>query len=490
MRITSNQYSWKPYVHELKFNGMCFVGAKYHPAKSAKVYAAISPIDGHTLVQIAECDAADVDYAVRCARDAVARSGWNALSVAARKEVLFELANLIEDNQEEFALLESLQTGKPVRTTLERSVANAVEWLQFSAECLDKIVQTSLYQADVLVANSRAPVGVVGVILAAHFPLENICRAIGPILATGNAVIVKPAKKATLCAIRLGQIANAAGIPAGIYNVLSGGGEAAGGALAAHVGLDALAFHGQHATALLAQQAASGNGTIFAYQPPAATVHVVCQDVTDIDYAAKQARDAMLYFQNTDQVDCALVCVDTAIAAELQSKLLQLTAAFKVGHSLEKASDIGAVISAQQVDGLQQLLQRKIAAGAEVLCGGVLIECEQGGWYVTPTVVLESKDSLACRPENVYVPLLSVLVFDDARQLAELCKHVLPIRNISVHSRQPHPVMRYLQTVSARSIMIHNGVGGNKSLELFVVQEQIQADCLQFTTPHTTWIQI
>ncbi len=212
---------WEGYADSLSINGLAFVNGEYTPAESGETFDCISPVDGRLLTKVASCQQADADKAVKNARDTFSSGVWAHLPPAERKKVMIRFADLIEQNGDELALLETLDMGKPIRYSKAVDVFGAARAIRWSGEAVDKIYdELAPTPHNEIGMVTREPVGVVAAIVPWNFPMLMACWKLGPALASGNSVILKPSEKSPLSAIRLAQIAIEAGIPKGVLNVL------------------------------------------------------------------------------------------------------------------------------------------------------------------------------------------------------------------------------------------------------------------------------
>lgn len=238
---TPTRNDWEERARSLIIEGRAFVDGQYLPAADGATFDCLSPIDGRLLAQVASCAAADADLAVAAARRSFESGRWSRLAPAKRKAVMIRLAELLEIHREELALLETLDMGKPIKYSLSIDVPAAARALRWSGEAIDKLYgEVAATPDDELGLVTREPVGVVAAIVPWNFPLLMACWKLGPALASGNSVVLKPSEKSPLTAIRLAQLAFEAGIPPGVLNVLPGYGHSVGRALALHMDVDCL----------------------------------------------------------------------------------------------------------------------------------------------------------------------------------------------------------------------------------------------------------
>lgn len=232
-------------AQSLSFRNRAFINGKHVDAASGKTFDCISPIDGKVLTKVAACDVEDVNLAVQAARASFEKGSWARLHPAKRKKTMLKFAELIQKHLEELALLETLDMGKPISMSLSGDIPGAIQCLQWYAEAADKQYdEMAPVRPDSVSLITREAIGVVGCVVPWNYPLLMASWKLGPALATGNSIILKPAEQSPLTALRVAELASEAGIPDGVLNVVPGFGETAGQALGRHNDVDMIAFTG------------------------------------------------------------------------------------------------------------------------------------------------------------------------------------------------------------------------------------------------------
>src|ERR1700682_6708831 len=258
MNAKAETISWHERARTLSFRTQAFIAGRYLDAASGATFDTMNPATGKLLARVAAGDEEDVNRAVSSARAAFRKGSWADLAPAKRKKILLRFAEVILRHTEELALLETLDMGKPISDSLKIDVPGAARCLQWYAEAIDKVYdQVAPTGPRALALITREPMGVVGAIVPWNFPLLMAAWKIAPILAAGNSLVLKPSEKSPLSALRLGELALAAGIPPGVFNVVPGYGPTAGKALASHMDVDAIAFTGSTATGKAGMQFAA-----------------------------------------------------------------------------------------------------------------------------------------------------------------------------------------------------------------------------------------
>ncbi|MFL6536302.1 MAG: aldehyde dehydrogenase family protein, partial [Pseudomonas sp.] len=290
---------WETRANALDIEGRAFIDGHYVPARSGATFDCISPIDGRLLGAVASCDGADADLAVSSARSAFDSGVWSRQAPAKRKAVMLRFADLLEAHSEELALLETLDMGKPISDALAVDLPGSIDSIRWCGEAIDKIYdEVAATAPDQLGLVTREPVGVVAVIVPWNFPLMMASWKLGPALATGNSVILKPSERSPLTAIRIAQLALEAGFPAGVLNVLPGYGGTVGKALALHRDVDTLAFTGstQVAKQLLVYAGESNMKRVW-LEAGGKSPNIVFADAPDLQVAAEAAAAAIAFNQ-------------------------------------------------------------------------------------------------------------------------------------------------------------------------------------------------
>ena len=295
MTTSATATDWRIRARALAIKGEAWIDGRYVPAVSGATFDCLSPIDGRLIARVASTDAADVDRAVAAARRAFEQGRWTRQSPAARKKVLQRFAELLLANRDELALLETLDMGKPISDSLSVDIPATARCIAWYAEAIDKIYdEIAPTGADALAMITREPVGVVAAIVPWNFPLIMAAWKIGPALAAGNSLILKPSEKSPLSAIRIASLAAEAGIPDGVFNVLPGFGHTAGQALALHMDVDCVGFTGSTRTGkLMLQYSAQSNMQRVWLECGGKSPNIILADCPDLDRAAEAAASAI-----------------------------------------------------------------------------------------------------------------------------------------------------------------------------------------------------
>ncbi|WP_428544497.1 aldehyde dehydrogenase [Profundibacter sp.] len=389
---------------------------------SGETLDVLSPIDGQKLTTICRATPADVDRAVASARAAFDDGRWSRMAPAGRKKVLHRLADLIERDALELAVLGVRDNGTEISMAIKAEAGSAAATFRYYAEALDKVYGEIAPTADnVLGLVHREPVGVVGAIVPWNFPLMIGSWKLAPALAAGNSVVLKPAESASLTLLRIAELASEAGLPDGVFNVVTGQGSVVGEALALSMDVDVMVFTGSGGVGRrLLEYSARSNLKRCYLELGGKSPNIVFADAPDLDQAAKTS--AMAIFRNAGQVCVAgsRLLVEDSIHDEFVAALAKHSAAMKVGDPLELSSQIGAVNNLTQLEGNLAFVAGALEQGAEIALGGSRILQDTGGWYMEPTIVTGVKPDDAIAQKEVFGPVLAVTRFSSDQEAVAL----------------------------------------------------------------------
>ncbi len=392
-----------------------WIGGRGLPAESGASLDVVSPIDGRVIGRIADAGGADVDRAVAAARAAFEKGSWSRAAPAARKKVLLKLAELIEKHALELAVLGVRDNGTEIGMAYKAEPLSAASTFRYYAEAIDKVYgEIAPTAPDVLGLVHREPLGVVAAIVPWNFPMMIGAWKVAPALAAGNSVVLKPAEIASLTLLRLAELAAEAGIPEGVFNVVTGRGGVAGEALGLHMDVDALAFTGSGAVGRrLLEYSARSNLKRVHLELGGKSPNIVFADAPDLDKAAKVS--AFGIFRNSGQVCVAgsRLLVEASIHDAFMEKLVAVTAKMKVGDPLDLATDSGAVSSADQLAKNLGHVADAEREGARLVSGGRRVLEETGGFYMEPTIFDRVTPDMRLSREEVFGPVLAVSRFEN-----------------------------------------------------------------------------
>jgi gamma-glutamyl-gamma-aminobutyraldehyde dehydrogenase len=401
--------------------GKLLIEGQWHSGQAGETEV-LSPIDGRTLTTIASASATDVTRACASARAAFEDGRWRNLAPAARKVVLHRLADLIDKHSVELAVLGVRDNGTEISMALKAEPGSAAATFRYYAEALDKVYgEIAPTAPGTLALIHREPVGVVGAIVPWNFPLMIGAWKLAPALATGNSVVLKPAETASLTLLRLAELALEAGLPPGVFNVVTGPGRITGEALALSPEVDVLVFTGSGATGRrLLQYSAQSNLKRCYLELGGKSPNVVFADAPDLGQAAKAAAGAI--FRNAGQVCVAgsRLLVESSVHDAFVEALAEAASKMTVGNPLSLATQIGAINSTQQLEGNLAFVEDARAEGSSIRTGGSRILTETGGYYMAPTVITGVQPSHRLYREEVFGPVLAVTPFKDEAEALSL----------------------------------------------------------------------
>ena len=498
MNSNLSALSWHDRARVLEPRTQAFIGGRYVDAASGATFTRVNPANGEVLAQVAACDARDVDAAVASARAAFESGAWAGQSPKARKKALQRFAELTQANLEELALLETLDTGKPIRDSLNVDIPATVNCIQWFAEAVDKIYdEVAPTDQNALALITREPLGVVGAIVPWNFPLIMAAWKIGPILAAGNSLVLKPSEKSPLSAIRLAQIASEAGLPDGVFNVVPGLGMPAGKALALHMDVDGIAFTGSTATGRsIMQYAGQSNLKRVSLECGGKSPNIVLADYDDLDRAATAAAFAIFFNQGEMCSAGSRLLVQEDIREVFLEKVEGVARTLVPGDPLDPETKLGAIVDEGQMNRVLSYIDAGKRDGASVRLGGGRVRESSGGFYVEPTVFDGVTPRMKIAREEIFGPVLATLSFKTVEEAVKIANDVVYglaaavwTSNVTTAHRGARSLRAgvvYVNCYDADDITVpfggfkQSGIGRDKSLHAFD----------KYTELKTTWIDL
>ncbi|MGB5327986.1 MAG: aldehyde dehydrogenase, partial [Gammaproteobacteria bacterium] len=379
-----------------------FIDGKFQAARSRKTFASVNPATGKVIAKIAACDAKDVNFAVKKAREAFDDGRWSRLHPSERKSILIRLAKLMRRNRHELAVLESIDSGKPVRDCQTIDLEETINCLIWHAEATDKIYdQSAPVGEDAMAIVVREPVGVVGCVLPWNFPMLMMAWKIAPALAAGNSVVLKPAEQTSLSALRIAELALEAGLPRGVLNVIPGMGPDVGEPMGRHADIDMLSFTGSTETGRrFLQYSAASNLKKIVLECGGKNPAIVLEDAEDLDLVAEHVVNGAFWNMGENCSASSRLIVHEAIKEPLMQRIVARTRDWKTGDPLDPAHHLGALVDKEHFKKVSSYLKK-----GKVLVGG---KTEQG-CYVLPTIIDGVKPSDKLAQEEVFGPVLAVI---------------------------------------------------------------------------------
>lgn len=405
---------WHARAAALTIDGRAFVNGKRVDAADGDTFECLSPVDGRKLANVARCNSADVDRAVAAARAAFADRRWAGMSPGERKRVMIRFADLVMVNREELALLETLDMGKPISASMNTDVPAAANTLRWYGEAIDKVYdEIAPTDKHTLALITREPMGVVAAVVPWNYPLLMASWKIAPALVSGNSVVLKPSEKSPLTALRLGDLALEAGIPAGVFNVVPGFGAEAGSPLALHMDVDCIAFTGSTGVGKKIQVMAGQSNLKRAWcELGGKSPNIVFADCPDLDRAVAAAAGSIFYNQGESCNAPSRLLIERTIRDEFVEKLKQYSPRHKPGDPLDPNTTMGALVDQGQMENVLKYIESGKLQGARLCCGGERVRIESGGYYVAPTIFDGVTNDMTIASEEIFGPVLSVITFD------------------------------------------------------------------------------
>lgn len=398
----------------IPYPSQAFIAGQFVDAASGATLDTYDPATGQVLASVADCAEEDVNAAVASARAAFDDGRWSRLAPAARKAALLRFADLVESELDEFARLESLNAGKPITDCRDEDLPVALDALRYYAELTDKVFgKIAPTGDDNLGLIVKEPAGVVGAVLPWNFPLVIVAQKIGPALAAGNSVVVKPPEQAPLTTLRLAQLAIEAGIPEGVFNVVPGRGEITGKAIGLHMDVDALTFTGSTAVGrAFLRYSADSNMKKVTLECGGKSPQIVLSDAgRDLATVAEQL--AMAAFWNAGQ-NCTCgsrVLVHESLHDDLIAAFAEAAAKWKVGAPSDPSTRVGAIIEPSALDRIIGHIEEAKSDGAQVAYGGERLFADTGGWFVEPTILDRIEPQWRIAREEIFGPVTGVSTF-------------------------------------------------------------------------------
>jgi acyl-CoA reductase-like NAD-dependent aldehyde dehydrogenase len=414
-------------VAGLDIRSQAFVDGAYVDAVSGETFDCVSPITGEVVAQVAAADSADVDRAVAGARSAFESGAWSRLAPKKRKRVLQKLAGLMSEHAEELALLETIDMGKPIRDATNVDVPLATECIAWYGEAIDKVYdEIAPTGPDAHVSIVREPLGVVGAVVPWNFPLLMSSWKLGPALATGNSVILKPAEQSPLTALRLAELASEAGIPDGVLQVVPGFGETAGQALGRHPDVDMIAFTGSTEVGkLFLRYSGESNMKRVALECGGKSPHIVTKECGDLDAAATAVAWGVFYNQGEVCNAGSRLLVHSAVKDELLEKVVKIADRIAPGDPLDPKTRMGAIVDETQLTRVLGYIESGVNEGAGLHLGGSRVREDTGGYYVEPTIFDAVRNDMRIAQEEIFGPVLSTISFRDEEEAIRIANDTM-----------------------------------------------------------------
>jgi aldehyde dehydrogenase (NAD+) len=431
----------------------CFINGRWVPSVSGKTFETINPATEEVIAEVAEGDKEDIDRAVKAARAAFEKGPWAKMDARDRGRLMFRLADLIEEEIDELAALESLDNGKPYSEARNGDLPLVLDALRYYAGYADKIHGSTIpVRGNYFTYTRREPVGVAGQIIPWNFPMLMVAWKWGPALASGCTIVMKPAEQTPLTCLRMAQLAKEAGFPDGVINVVPGFGPTAGGALVDHPGVDKIAFTGEHRTAQIIMRNAANSLKRLTFELGGKSPNVVMADA-DLDRAVKGSYIGL--FLNQGQCCCAgsRVFVDKRVKDEFVDRLTKLTKNRKVGDPFDASTEQGPQVDKAQFDKIMSYIEKGKQGGAKCVSGGQRVGDK--GFFIQPTVFDDVTDSMAIAQDEIFGPVMSVLSFDDWEDMIQRANDTFYGLAAAIWTRDVSKAHEFARRVRAGTVWVN-----------------------------------
>jgi acyl-CoA reductase-like NAD-dependent aldehyde dehydrogenase len=425
-RTTRTRQEWEQLAAAIRPEGRAFIAGELVGARDGSVFEDKSPIDGRVVAEVARCGPADADAAVTAARAAFNEGSWRRTDPGTRKSVMHRFAQLIRDDSERLAILETLDVGKPIMNSLDADVTSAANCIAYYAEFADKLYDEVAPTAPhELALVRREPLGVIAAVVPWNYPLIISAWKLGPALLAGNSVVLKPAEQSPLTAIRLGELGREAGLPPGVLNVLPGFGPETGKPLALHGDVDMVSFTGSTEVGkLMLRYSSESNLKRVALECGGKSPHVVMQDA-DIEAAASGIAWGIYYNSGETCHAGSRVIVHESVKDALIEAIARVAATITLGHPFDPATQMGALIDLGHMQRVLGFIDSGVSQGARVALGGKRTLEAFGGYYVEATVLDGVHPDMRVSREEIFGPVLTITTFRDEAQAIRLANDTI-----------------------------------------------------------------
>jgi len=468
---------------------------------AAQMLAVRRPSDGQVYAELPLGDADLVDEAVCAAQRALLSSNWSRCAPRERAAILRRWADLMVAHVEELARLEALGSTRPIAEAISWDVPYAADCIRFFAEYADKAGgEIAATRSDHLGMMITEPYGVVGAIAPWNYPIQMAAWKVGPALAAGNAIVLKPSELTPFTAVRMAELAVAAGVPAGIFNVVQGTGPVVGEAICRHPGISKISFTGSTRTgiAVMAMAAESGLKPVT-LELGGKSPQLVFSDVPDMQRVADCIARSIIFNAGQTCVAGTRLIVERSVQAELVDRLCALMKQAKVGPTWASTTKLPPIISALQADRIDGIVRRSIESGAEALTGGRRMHCDGDGAYYEPTLLMGVTSQTEAVRDEVFGPVLTVQSFEDDDEGLALADHPVYGLASGVHTGSLRRAMRAVREIKAGTVWVNrygrtadhviptggfkgSGIGKDLGRQAFEANLRVKSTLIDFST--------
>ncbi|PSJ00653.1 aldehyde dehydrogenase PuuC [Klebsiella michiganensis] len=453
---------WQEKANNIAIETRLFINGEYSAAADNSVFATVDPTAQQTLAEVARGKKADVDRAVQAARGVFDRGDWSQASPAQRKAVLHKFADLMEAHREELALLETLDTGKPIRHSLRDDVPGAARAIRWYAEAIDKVYgEVAPTGGNELAMIVREPIGVIAAVVPWNFPLLLACWKLGPALASGNSVVLKPSEKSPLTALRLAGLAKQAGLPDGVFNVVSGFGHEAGQALAQHHDVEVITFTGSTRTGKqLLKDAGDSNMKRVWLEAGGKSANIVFADCPDLQKAVNATAGGIFYNQGQVCIAGTRLLLEESIAGRFLDLLKEQAKGWQPGNPLDPNTTMGMLIDNSHADSVHSFIRAGEAHST------LLLDGRKNPWpaAVGPTIFVDVAPASALSQEEIFGPVLVVTRFKTEEQALALANDSRYGLGAAVWTRDLSRAHRVSRRLKAGSVFVNNYNDGDMTV--------------------------
>ena len=454
-------------------NQKILIGNNWVPSKSGKSQSIVSPIDGKIISNLQVSDIEDVNDAVRSCREVFDKGDWSNMPPINRKKIMIKIAELIEKNMLELAVLGVRDNGTEINMAYKAEPGSAAGTFRYYAEAIDKVYgEIATTSNDFLGLIHREPVGVVGAIVPWNFPLMIGAWKIAPALAVGNSIVIKPSESASLSLLKLADLCLEAGLPPGTLNIVTGSGRITGQALARHMDIDVLTFTGSGNTGRqLLEYSAQSNMKKIYQELGGKSPNIIFADSENLEEAAKVS--TMGIFRNSGEV-----CVAGSrllVESKIHDKFLDLVSKYskklKIGDPLDINNDVGAVNSLQQLNSDLDFVEKAIDEGGKIEIGGNRINESTGGFYMEPTIISSVKKNMEVFQNEVFGPVLTVTAFKTDEEAVNLSNSTDFGLASGIWTSNLSRAHRMIRKIKAGTVFVNTYGGSDNSLPLTGVKQ-------------------
>lgn len=494
--LTNQEY--QSMAKSLTLANNAFIDGKFTAAQSGKTFTSINPATEETITKIAACDKADVNIAVEKAQQAFDKGTWSKMHPSGRKQILRRWAKIMQRQRHELAVLESLDSGKPIVECQLTDIPETIHCIEWHAELADKLYgKLSPSGEDGLGLIFKEPLGVVACVLPWNFPLMMLAWKLGPALAAGNSVLVKPAEQTSLTALRIAEFSIEAGIPSGVLNIITGLGEESGEAIGKHSGIQAVSFTGSTEVGRkFLQYSAESNLKKIVLECGGKNPAVVLEDAEHLNHVAKNIVFAALWNMGQNCTANSRIIIHKDKKQELTDLILHHWKTWKTGDPMDQGNKLGAIVSKEQYKRILSYIKTGISENATLLTGGSAIK-SKAGFFIEPTLFDDLSPSMTITKEEIFGPVAGIITAENDEQAVQIANDTCFGLQASLYTSHLRKAHEYAKAIQAGTISINcysegditTPFGGYK-LSGFGGRDNSAMAHDQYTETKTVWIDL